>query len=127
MSSEEPTPPPAAPPVAPPVTSGLPDMSQPPGPMAPAPTFLDRLIPGKNQNALISYYLGLFSIFPCLGLPMGFIAIRNGRLALAAAKADPSVAGGTHAKIGIGCGAIGFLFNLFWIVVLTIAFTFGRK
>ena len=29
------------------------------------------LIPYKNPHALIAYYLGLFSLFPCLGLFAG--------------------------------------------------------
>jgi hypothetical protein len=95
--------------------------------MAPAPGFLDRLIPAKNGHALLSYYLGLFSIFPCLGLPMGLIAIRSGRLALVAAQSDPSAVGGTHAEVGIGCGLIGFLFNFLLLILIGSAFLFGRK
>jgi hypothetical protein len=85
------------------------------------------MIPAKNGHALISYYLGLFSIVPLLGLVMGFIAVRSGRIALKAAKADPSIAGTGHAKVGIGCGAMGFLFNLSILLIFLFAIIFGRK
>ncbi|MDR3691476.1 MAG: hypothetical protein P4L46_19000 [Fimbriimonas sp.] len=122
MSDENPSPPPintppAAPPPAPPARQ----------PDPPGPTVIDTLIPARNGNALISYYLGLFSIFPVLGLIMGAVAVRLGMKGLAAAKENPSVAGGTHAKVGIGCGAIGFLFNLAFVALIVAAIIGSQK
>lgn len=70
------------------------------------------LVPYKNKNALIAYYLGLFSIFPVLGLVMGAIAVWLGVQGSRFANENPDAKGKTHAGIGIGCGAIGLLFNL---------------
>ena len=109
------------------------DMSQPPvqsGPtdQAPAPpSVIDTLIPSKNGHALLSYYLGLFSIFPLFGLVMGAIAVRSGRIALKAVKENPGLAGSTHAKVGIGCGAIGFLFNLSIVLLILGILLFGQN
>jgi len=119
MSSEAPQPPPIKPPPS----------AVPPQPVSqPQQTsFVDVLIPAKNSNALLSYYLGLFSIFPLFGLVMGIVAIWSGRKGLAAIKETPGLAGGTHAKVGIGCGAIGFLFNLGLILLFLAALLFGNK
>src|SRR5882672_4725027 len=49
---------------------------------APAPPYvagddsgLAGLIPYKNAQALWSYYLGIFSLIPCLGSPLGIAAL----------------------------------------------------
>jgi hypothetical protein len=117
MSNEEPTPPPLNIP---------PNMSEPPGPARPQPGFADKLIPTKNGAALLSYYLGLFSIFPCLGLVMGVVAFISGRKALQAIRETPGLPGSTHAKVGIGCGAIGFLFNLVIVIFILGILVFGK-
>jgi len=112
------------PPVKPPFTQ-----APPPGqgqPYVQEPTGLSAMIPDKNTPALISYYLGLFAIMPCFGLAFGPIAFVKGRQALADEKANPQIKGGTHAKVGIGCGAIGFIFNLL-IVALAIAIALSSK
>ena len=46
-------------------------------PTAPAPPSdpIASIVPYKNPPALISYYLGLFSIFPVLGLFLGVAAL----------------------------------------------------
>jgi len=94
---------------------------------APAPSgIVSTFIPADNGHALLSYYLGLFSIFPVFGLIMGFIAMRSGRIALKAVKETPGLGGATHAKVGVGCGAVGFVFNLLIILLVAFAFLFGR-
>ena len=112
MSPEEPKPPPMHPPQ---------NMTPPAAPVSGSASFVDRLIPSNNGNALLSYYLGLFSIIPCFGLVMGGIAFVTGRRALAAIKETPDLKGGTHAKIGIGCGSLGFLFNAILILIFAVA------
>ena len=83
------------------------------------------MIPTKNGEALISYYLGLFSIFPFFGLFMGAVAIVKGRAGLKRVASEPGLPGKTHAYVGLGCGTVGFLFNL--AIVLFILFLwFGR-
>lgn len=95
--------------------------------MRPAPGFADTLIPTKNGAALLSYYLGLFSIIPCAGLAMGVIAFISGRKALQAIKDTPGLPGATHAKVGIGCGSVGFLFNLAIVVFALALLFFGKQ
>ena len=64
------------------------------------------VIPYNNAPALIAYYLGLFSLFPLLGLPLGVAALVLGVLGLKKRRENPAVKGSAHAWIGIGCGTI---------------------
>jgi hypothetical protein len=93
-------------------------------PYAPPPqtAYAGGLIP-RNSPALLSYYLGLFSIFPFLGLPMAIVALVQGPKGLRLAKEQPATGGKMHAGIGIGCGVIGLLFNLFIVGGLILLFT----
>ncbi len=70
------------------------------------------IVPYKNPQALISYYLGLFSIFPVLGLFLGVAALVLGTRGLSFHKEFPESKGKAHAGIGIGCGTVGLLLNL---------------
>lgn len=70
------------------------------------------LLPARNAPALAAYYLGLFSIFPLLGLPMAIVAIVLGVKGLRRVRATPEVHGTVHAWVGIVCGAIFGAFNL---------------
>ncbi len=67
------------------------------------------VIPYKNMPALLSYYLGLFSLIPGLGLLLGLISVPLGVLGLKKRKAAPWVKGSVHAWVGIGCGSLGVL------------------
>ncbi len=69
------------------------------------------LIPYKNPQALIAYYLGLLSGLPLIGFPLGIAAFILGILGLRARRRNPLVKGSVHAWIGIGCGGI---FAVFW-------------
>lgn len=64
------------------------------------------LIPYKNPHALIAYYLGLFSLFPCLGLLLAIPAFILGIMGLKRYKANPAIRGSVHAWIGIVMGGI---------------------
>jgi hypothetical protein len=101
--------------------SEKPPVFAPPSPPPTSPNFIDTLIPAKNGDALLSYYSGLFSIFPLLGAILGLVAIVKGRTGLQKTKADPHLPGATHARVGIGCGLIGLLFNLGLIGLLIAA------
>lgn len=64
------------------------------------------VIPYKNMPALIGYYLGIFSLIPCLGgvlaigaVPLGIIGLRN-------ARANPAAHGTAHALVAIIIGSI---------------------
>lgn len=90
------------------------------GPPAAAGDPTGGLIPYKNGPALTAYYLGLFSILPFLGIPMGIAAVVLGILGLKRFKAEPRVKGKTHAYVGIGCGGLGALVWLMFLVLMLI-------
>ncbi len=69
------------------------------------------VIPYKNPAALSAYYLGLFSIFPLIGLLLAVPAFVLGVIGLRARKRNPAVKGSVHAWIGI---VLGFIFTLVW-------------
>jgi len=70
------------------------------------------MIPDKNPSALTSYYLGIFSIIPCLAIPMGIIALVLGLKGLRLVKERPEVRGRTHALVGIIAGGLFALINI---------------
>ena len=54
--------------------------------MAPPDNAASVVIPYKNAPALIGYYLGIFSLIPCIGgvlalgaVPLGIVGLRNAR------------------------------------------------
>ncbi len=59
------------------------------------------VIPYKNPLALIAYYCAVFSLLPCLGIPIGMAAFILGILGLRAAQKNPIIKGSVHAWIGI--------------------------
>jgi hypothetical protein len=67
------------------------------------------VIPYKNVPALIAYYLGVFSLIPCLGIPLGIGAVILGIIGLVKYKKTPQVRGVVHAWIGIALGSLMFL------------------
>jgi len=124
MSDESPKPPPQQPTPVPQQPVPQHNWQDPPKIGVPQPgsnsTIIDTMIPSKNTDALLSYYMGLFAIIPCVGLFIGPASLVFGSRALKSLKANPTIAGGTHAKVGIGCGSVGLLFNLL-IVAFAIA------
>jgi hypothetical protein len=68
------------------------------------------VIPFKNQPALWSYYLGVFSLIPCF--PIGVAAFVLGLRGLRAVRAEPRVRGTIHAWVGI---RVGGFFGLVWL------------
>ncbi len=67
---------------------------------------LGGLIPYKNSQALISYYLGVFSLIPCLGILTGIAALILGIRGLKFADLHPQAKGKGHAWAGIILGGI---------------------
>ncbi len=80
---------------------------------------LGGLIPYKNSSALLAYYLGVFSIIPCLGIILGIAAFVLGLRGLAFAKLHPEAKGKVHAWIGVIVGGLfGFGYLIAVIVLL---------
>ena len=69
------------------------------------------VIPYKNPQALVAYYLGVFSAIPFFGLFLGIAAVVLGKLGLDKRNMNPAIKGTVHAWIGIGCGSF---FTLLW-------------
>ena len=80
------------------------------------------IIPYKNPQALLAYYLGLFSLVPVFGLLMAPAAVVLGIKGLKYARQHPVVKGGAHAWIGIVCG--GFWSLVHWGIALAILFAY---
>ncbi|PHR96491.1 MAG: hypothetical protein COA78_28770 [Blastopirellula sp.] len=77
------------------------------------------LIPYKNVPALISYYLGVFSIIPFIGFFLAVPAIILGVMGLQKKAKNPHVKGTAHAWVGI---VMGTIFMLLWGGLLFIGF-----
>ncbi len=78
------------------------------------------VIPYKNPKALIAYYCGIFSLIPCVGIPLGIVALILGILGLKAANAHPSAHGKVHAWVGIVLGGLCSVGNLVAIVLMIV-------
>jgi hypothetical protein len=75
------------------------------------------LIPYKNSKALIAYYLGVFSIIPCVGSPLGIAASVLGLQGLKYAKEHPEAKGKAHAWVGVILGGLfGLIYTVFIII-----------
>jgi len=78
---------------------------------------ISTMIPSKNGPALTAYYLGLLSLFPCLGFPIGIFAVYFGVQGIRKVRQDPNVRGGVHAWIGVVCGGLFGFMNLCLLVL----------
>ncbi len=76
------------------------------------------IIPYKNPHALIAYYLGLFSLLPCVGIALAIPALILGVIGLRNRNRNPQIRGSVHAWIGI---VMGSLMTLLWGTVLILA------
>ena len=70
------------------------------------------VVPGQNGPAQVAFYLGLCSIVPCLGLPLGAVAVYYALQGFRLQNENPVVGGGTQAWIGVIAGSLFGLFNL---------------
>lgn len=80
------------------------------------------MIPYKNPYALIAYYLGIFSLFPVIGLILAIPAFVLGIMGLQARKRNPVIKGSVHAWIGI---VMGGLMTLIWGGLLLVLLVLG--
>jgi hypothetical protein len=73
------------------------------------------MMPTKNGPALAAYYLGVFSLIPILGIPLGIAAFILGIKGVRKVRDHPEVKGKVHAWVGIIAG--GF-FSLLYLILL---------
>ncbi|MSR32711.1 MAG: hypothetical protein EXR99_14525 [Gemmataceae bacterium] len=67
------------------------------------------IIPYKNPTALTGYYLGVFSLMPCLGLILVIPAIILGIMGLVKSNKNPQARGTVHAIVAIVLGLISIV------------------
>ncbi|HIJ64832.1 MAG TPA: hypothetical protein HPP77_02690 [Candidatus Hydrogenedentes bacterium] len=106
------------PPVVPPPLGGG---AQPGAHTSGADEALATIVPYRNPYGLTAYYLGIFSIIPCLGLFLGITGLALGIAGVVYAKRHPEAKGKVHAWIGILVGGLFGLLNLVAIVVMLAA------
>ena len=70
------------------------------------------VIPYKNKFALTSYYLGIFSLIPVIGLLLGLLAIIFGFLGWRDYRRNPKLRGQVHCWVGIIIGTLVVLGHL---------------
>ena len=66
----------------------------------------ETLVPTKNQQALMGYYIAVFSLIPVFGLGLGPIAIWRGIRGWNVIKAQPELPGKAHCIVAITLGSI---------------------
>jgi hypothetical protein len=93
----------------------------PAAPAGPPPVqddWVARQIPYKNPLALAAYYVGLFSVIPCIGPLLALAAIPLGAMGLRAGKRDPALHGTAHAWTGMILAAFSVLYHIVGVVLL---------
>jgi hypothetical protein len=68
-------------------------------------------VPYSNPYGLASYYLGMASLIPFLGIFTGIAAVISGIIGLVKAQKNPQIRGKIHAWAGI---LLGFFFALLY-------------
>jgi hypothetical protein len=79
------------------------------------------LIPYKNAPALLGYYVGIFSLIPCIGLVLGPMGLILGIMGLRHRSLHPKSRGTLHALVGIVLGSLTLIVHLAVITVLVLA------
>ena len=87
-------------------------------PQVPPPNAIDHVIPVRNGPALISWYLGVFSLIPILGIPLGIGAIITGLIGLLKVGRGDVKVGFWHGLLGMILGCIGTFGPLVLMVFL---------
>ncbi|OAB63825.1 hypothetical protein AY599_18430 [Leptolyngbya valderiana BDU 20041] len=83
------------------------------------------IIPYKNPAALIGYYLGIFGMFPLLGLPLAIAALVLGIVGLRRRAQGKAYGGSVHAWVAIVLGSIASLYNGFFVFLIVAAAVSG--
>lgn len=79
------------------------------------------IIPYRNAPALVAYYLGVFSLIPCVGFLLGIAAVVLGVMGLNRARQYPEAKGKAHAWTGIIIGALVVVAHIVLIIVFFVA------
>ena len=79
------------------------------------------VIPYKNPQALIAYYLGIFSLIPLFGFFLGCAALPLGIFGLKKRNQNPMIRGAVHAWVGIILGGLSVVGHLAIIVLIVAA------
>jgi hypothetical protein len=82
---------------------------------------INALFPTRNPSALWAYYLGIFSLIPCLGILLGIPAFILGLKARRFAMQNPQAKGGIHAWVGIIVGGLSVAVQVAVILLLWLA------
>jgi hypothetical protein len=85
------------------------------------------VIPYRNVPALVGYYLGVFSLIPCLGLVLGPAAVILGIVGLRGASRQPKKKGMGHAITALILGGLTSLGNYGAVAVMVIAALASKK
>lgn len=88
---------------------------------------LGGLIPYRNAFALWAYYLGVFSLIPCFGIPLGIAAFITGIMGLRRANRQPQMGGKGHAWAGIILGLVSVIGQVAFIPIVLLIATKGFK
>jgi hypothetical protein len=102
---------------------GLPPLPPAFAPASPPPSDnpLATIVPYRNVPALIAYYLGVFSLIPCIGFVLGIGGIVLGIFGLKEAGKHPESKGKVHAWIGIVVGGLVVLAHVVFFIVCLVA------
>jgi hypothetical protein len=84
---------------------------------------ISSLIPYKNGQALAAYYVGVFSLIPCVGFALAILGI----LGLNFAKNNPTAKGAGHAIAGIVLGGFVLVCHLVALVIFVAGIASSRK
>jgi hypothetical protein len=82
---------------------------------------VDSMIPYKNKNALIGYYLGVASVIPFLGAIFFIPAYAFSIFGLIAVNKTPSIKGKVHAIVGIALASLQLVGLIGFAVFVVIA------
>lgn len=96
------------------------DFSKAPGPAVQTGSKGSVMIPTGNPKALASYYFGVATLIPCLGLFTAPVALVLGIKGLKAYNENPASFGKGHSITGIVLATIGLAYHLFFIVLAMI-------
>ena len=81
---------------------------------------MNSLIPYKNPKALISYYCGVFSLIPVIGIILGITSLILGIMGLKYRKTHPTAGGTAHAWVGIVLSTLSLLGHLAFVIFIVV-------